>query len=85
MDHYMPQHMVMKELGVTRDQQKEGEVNKDYNSDDDGILEFVVGHDQKDQDSDAASDEDCNIEEEEEEEEKCGECKEGSPRMQVLD
>eukprot|EP00957_Ditylum_brightwellii_P003180 242059-Ditylum_brightwellii.AAC.1 len=95
-DHYIPQHRVMKELGIAKDcflsmccnchvyykedmdmqaEQKEGEANNDYDSDDDCIIEFAIDHDQEDHDGDAASDEECSIEEEE----KCGEHKEGSP------
>eukprot|EP00957_Ditylum_brightwellii_P176840 13470099-Ditylum_brightwellii.AAC.1 len=97
-DPYMPQHRVMKELGMIRDyflfmwhsfhvynkedtnvqvKQKEGEVNKDDNSDDDGIFKFMMDHVQKDQNSDDVSDEECSFEEEEKE--KCGEFKKGSP------
>eukprot|EP00957_Ditylum_brightwellii_P157907 12019703-Ditylum_brightwellii.AAC.1 len=77
-DHCMPQHRMMKELGMTRDhflfmwsnfhiyreedmdvqaEKKEGEANKGCDSDDDGIIEFAMDHDQEDHDGDAASDE----------------------------
>eukprot|EP00957_Ditylum_brightwellii_P074581 5667273-Ditylum_brightwellii.AAC.1 len=86
-DPYMPQHRVMKELGMTRNcflfmwhnihvyneedmgvqsEQKEGKAGKDDDSDDDGILEFVM-------ECDAVSDKESSIEEEE----TCGEGKEG--------
>eukprot|EP00957_Ditylum_brightwellii_P177250 13502939-Ditylum_brightwellii.AAC.1 len=56
------------------DMQAEEEAEKAYDSDDDGILEFVIEHDQKDQEVEDPSDE-----EGEEKEETCGERKEGSP------
>eukprot|EP00957_Ditylum_brightwellii_P190167 14475613-Ditylum_brightwellii.AAC.1 len=88
----MPQHRVMKELGMTRDHflfiwhsfhvyneedmdmQAEEEAEKEHDSDDDGILEFMMEHDQKNQEVEDPSDE-----EEEEEEETCGKHTEGSP------
>eukprot|EP00957_Ditylum_brightwellii_P059788 4539104-Ditylum_brightwellii.AAC.1 len=91
-DHYMPQHRVMKELGMTMDHflfmwhnfhvynekhmatQAQEEVEKEYDSDDDGILEFVLKHGQKGQEVEDPSDK-----EGEEEEEACGKRKEGSP------
>eukprot|EP00957_Ditylum_brightwellii_P113381 8645602-Ditylum_brightwellii.AAC.1 len=59
-------------------EQKEGEANKDYDSDDGGILEFAMDHNRQDQDGDVASDEESIIEEEEEE--KYSKLKEGLPR-----
>eukprot|EP00957_Ditylum_brightwellii_P027913 2108649-Ditylum_brightwellii.AAC.1 len=52
--------------------QAEKEAEKEYDSGDNGILEFVMEHDQQDQDIDDPSDE-----EGEEEEETHGEHKEG--------
>eukprot|EP00957_Ditylum_brightwellii_P136043 10375082-Ditylum_brightwellii.AAC.1 len=61
------------------DMQAEEEAEKEYNSDDDGILELMMEHGQKDQEVENLSDE-----EGEEEEETCGERKEGSPNEMII-
>eukprot|EP00957_Ditylum_brightwellii_P169263 12882930-Ditylum_brightwellii.AAC.1 len=61
--------------------QAEEEAEKEYDSDDGGILEFVMEHDRKDQEVENPSDEEG---EEEEEEETCGECTEGSPSKKII-
>eukprot|EP00957_Ditylum_brightwellii_P022597 1704567-Ditylum_brightwellii.AAC.1 len=68
-------HVYDKEDMNMQAEQKEEAANKDYDSEDDGILEFAMDHDQEDQDGNAASDEKCSIKEEE----KYGGYKEGSP------
>eukprot|EP00957_Ditylum_brightwellii_P164214 12502547-Ditylum_brightwellii.AAC.1 len=78
----MPQHRVMKELGMTRDcfllmwhnlhvyneehidMQAEEEAEKEYDSNDDGILEFMMERDQKDKEVEDPSDEEGEEEEE---------------------
>eukprot|EP00957_Ditylum_brightwellii_P075917 5770292-Ditylum_brightwellii.AAC.1 len=59
------------------DVQAEEEAEKEYDSDDDGTLEFVMEHNQKDQEVENPSDE-------EGEEETCGEHKQGSPRGKTI-